>query len=87
MELKQGKRGNATIRRTLLIVPYGIETANVDNKEVQTRLLIVPYGIETCLMDLPVFFRILLIVPYGIETGVQLRIRTFSQTFNRTLWN
>ena len=32
MELKQRKGGNATVRRTLLIVPYGIETSR-SNKQ------------------------------------------------------
>ena len=35
---------------SLLIVPYGIETANVYVADAtMIKLLIVPYGIETCL--------------------------------------
>ena len=32
---------------TLLIVPYGIETAEEDSEKSLRSLLIVPYGIET----------------------------------------
>ena len=49
MELKQdvlmiGKTDN----RRLLIVPYGIETADMPENLQGMVLLIVPYGIETC---------------------------------------
>ena len=33
--------------RSLLIVPYGIETLTKAEKDITPGLLIVPYGIET----------------------------------------
>ena len=55
--------------RSLLIVPYGIETATESSLIAGIWLLIVPYGIET--QFLPILQHLvnhLLIVPYGIET-------------------
>ena len=40
-------RKMAWSRRKLLIVPYGIETEDIDSKSLISGLLIVPYGIET----------------------------------------
>ena len=54
--------------RTLLIVPYGIETCTADFGYLGARLLIVPYGIETCRRSNTFNSINLLIVPYGIET-------------------
>ena len=48
MELKQFYIFINTKRRSLLIVPYGIETS-ADSASINLQdLLIVPYGIETC---------------------------------------
>ena len=57
--------------RTLLIVPYGIETCYKGrNRQILYSLLIVPYGIETYFEWRSIFRRFsLLIVPYGIETN------------------
>ena len=70
MELKQFYVYSIPITRFLLIVPYGIETADsVFESEYQLRLLIVPYGIETALKEAWRRAKVLLIVPYGIETS------------------
>ena len=48
MELKQRNKKSGFSLRTLLIVPYGIETGNDFDMYFNTLdLLIVPYGIET----------------------------------------
>ena len=47
MELKHHKIRHAWKQRLLLIVPYGIETANGFFHLLRLVLLIVPYGIET----------------------------------------
>ena len=52
----------------LLIVPYGIETSNLESQRTYLTLLIVPYGIETLFDTLLACAAHLLIVPYGIET-------------------
>ena len=87
MELKRNK---LLIRMTfirLLIVPYGIETKEEVDYEVEQQLLIVPYGIETPFFASLNISKTLLIVPYGIETwNVSLRVTLFV-AFNRTLWN
>ena len=46
----------AKVGVTLLIVPYGIETALCENQTSSSQLLIVPYGIETT-KKLPAYFR------------------------------
>ena len=58
-----------SIIRTLLIVPYGIETSSPSGRHQRCKtLLIVPYGIETFLHPQVADAGQLLIVPYGIET-------------------
>ena len=47
MELKQALAEVTKTAQMLLIVPYGIETWNLNLAKMQNRLLIVPYGIET----------------------------------------
>ena len=48
MELKRkSKIRQRAPSRTLLIVPYGIETFDVADIPFPVSLLIVPYGIET----------------------------------------
>ena len=48
MELKRYIKRNSEVGFTLLIVPYGIETAKAAQDITLSRvLLIVPYGIET----------------------------------------
>ena len=55
MELKQGRSaGPAVGAPRLLIVPYGIETKEMNNLTADDPLLIVPYGIETHLF--PIIF-------------------------------
>ena len=72
----------------LLIVPYGIETADgVRLHQASGLLLIVPYGIETDLKTKPQDIPKLLIVPYGIETRSYSPSIPHAATFNRTLWN
>ena len=51
MELKQVCNERYEYRDDLLIVPYGIETHNGDNRLAPFQLLIVPYGIETQLRN------------------------------------
>ena len=88
MELKRACQSPETIFQGLLIVPYGIETVELQTECARNELLIVPYGIETFLR-IPYHFRafLLLIVPYGIETtSVQDSIQLLP-SFNRTLWN
>ena len=71
----------------LLIVPYGIETADCRCCVHIRILLIVPYGIETADCRCCVHIRILLIVPYGIETAFSGYGDRRRRPFNRTLWN
>ena len=40
-----------------------------------------------CNIDIQQRITRLLIVPYGIETGIELRVISIHETFNRTLWN
>ena len=47
MELKQCSICDLDEEYVLLIVPYGIETIILKNKQQSFILLIVPYGIET----------------------------------------
>ena len=48
MELKPARLRKLVSKDFLLIVPYGIETADVSVSSLSRfRLLIVPYGIET----------------------------------------
>ena len=47
MELKLERAKVEDASDWLLIVPYGIETMNVEGKNLLPVLLIVPYGIET----------------------------------------
>ena len=47
MELKQKTCNLELFLRTLLIVPYGIETQQDQQHQRSHLLLIVPYGIET----------------------------------------
>ena len=47
MELKQLYMRNLCPVTMVLIVPYGIETCQDDEKPQRTEVLIVPYGIET----------------------------------------
>ena len=69
MELKHHGTKYPRWCRSLLIVPYGIETNNLLSVTIFPLLLIVPYGIETIGVSLvPDRILILLIVPYGIET-------------------
>ena len=70
MELKLSIVNYLYPRCNLLIVPYGIETGDLQLNLAVSGLLIVPYGIETG--DYPEWtwpLR-LLIVPYGIETSM-----------------
>ena len=48
MELKHSFRPPSALPAGLLIVPYGIETAEHLRELCGVHLLIVPYGIETC---------------------------------------
>ncbi len=47
MELKRSRKASSETVRSLLIVPYGIETAEQIGGGCGANLLIVPYGIET----------------------------------------
>ena len=64
------------VRNSLLIVPYGIETPQIQRKIQFKKLLIVPYGIETPLSASAGAGERLLIVPYGIETSKWTRSDT-----------
>ena len=77
MELKLVERIEPAACPHLLIVPYGIETAQGRCYSEAAALLIVPYGIETFPSKNHTWTLQLLIVPYGIETvqwhGTHLR--------------
>ena len=88
MELKQHSRVDEVNHRTLLIVPYGIETFIYQLAGFScNKLLIVPYGIETTITQTTCKISFLLIVPYGIETRSTTVNSKQSGSFNRTLWN
>ena len=71
MELKQHFTKGKTLKQSLLIVPYGIETRFAATVSALRCLLIVPYGIETKRgIYVAVDSTPLLIVPYGIETQI-----------------
>ena len=53
MELKHSSSPLVCLRRSLLIVPYGIETWILNVILQCLCLLIVPYGIETIELDDP----------------------------------
>ena len=61
--------------RSVLIVPYGIETWNKDDLIGRIEVLIVPYGIETSILVCSPVLESVLIVPYGIETRYVIYIQ------------
>ena len=88
MELKQYIIRVISFRRTLLIVPYGIETWRSDGCfgrcEAFNRTL---WNWNEVPLHLCRYLNALLIVPYGIETFKERTEGIIHYSFNRTLWN